>query len=251
MIQVNGWAQDYVNLLFKNRGFDPEKEEVFEVIETQWENWKRLLVQSGLNADKSLADDVAYEFSTKRVIGGAPRIFEHFADFVLGKPKQVREFEAAKYTVRENVRCDFCDGRGVVMIPMTRERDGITQTHDKAFKCECEASMPYSSLILASAEMLEFARRSIKARNRELSTWAEANGLDESRPAEFRRRWAKMFTAKSIFSDSNKNTPRFNSEAEHEESDADEREIVVASIPDDRAMALAAYTDGDERGWDF
>ena len=252
MIYVNGWVKDYVNALFKSRGYDPEKEEVFETIENQWENWKRLMVQSGLNADKGVAEDVAYEFSTKRVMGGASRIFEHFADYVLSKPKKVREFEAAKYTVRENVQCDICEGRGVVMIPVTcTAKDGIERTEKRGYKCECEASIPYSSITMASPDMLDLACKEVRLRDQELSAWSAANGLDESDPAEYRRQWARMFSAKPLFANSAKDRPRTGRDKPAEESTTREREVVKAGIPDEREMALAAYDDGDERGWDF
>ena len=252
MIHVNGWVKDYVNSLFKSRGYDPEKEEVFDVIENQWDNWKRLMVQSGLNADKGVAEDVAYEFSTKRVMGGASRIFEHFADYVLSKPKKVREFESAKYVIRENVRCDICEGRGVVMIPVKEiTRAGLERTEERGYKCECEAAIPYSSIPAASPEMLGFACREVRRRDQELAGWSAANGLDESDPVEYRRQWAQLFSARPLFTIQAKDGPRTGRDKPVEESTTREREVVRAGIPSDREMAMAAYTDGDERGWDF
>lgn len=203
MITVNDWVKPYVESLFKRRGYNPEKEEVFDIVEEQWTDWKRLVVQSGLNSDKNLADDVAYEFSTKRVVGGAGRIFEHFADFVLGKPKQVREFIEDKYRVKSNVKCQNCDGRGVVIVPITQTVDGEDRTSNRAFKCECEASVAYSSLQMASPQMLEWAKRKIGEDNQRLYEWSRINGLDESNPAEYRSRWAGLFTRVT-----NKNRPR-------------------------------------------
>jgi len=203
MVTVNDWVKPYVESLFKKRGYSPEKEEVFDVVEEQWTDWKRLLVQSGLNSDKNLADDVAYEFATKRVIGGAARIFEHFADFVLGKPKQVRESIEDKYRVKSNVKCQRCDGRGVVIVPITQTIDGEDRTSQRAFKCECEASMAYASLQMATPEMLDYAKRKNGEENQRLYEWSRANGLDESNPPEYRSRWAGLFTLAT-----NKNRPR-------------------------------------------
>ena len=193
-ITVNAWVNDYVYRLFQDRGFRAN-EEITDLVEDQWSNWKRLMVKSGLNADQAMADDVAFEFSTKRVMGGANRIYEHFADFVLGKPAivtTVHERETDKYKPRQ-VACNYCDGRGVVMVPMERYRDDELRRDLRAFKCACEASAPYAGITPATEEMLAWAKKELGIQRQRLYEWSRQFGLDESNPAEFKRQWCAMF----------------------------------------------------------
>lgn len=221
----SAWAMEYIKALFWARGYDPETDDNAKVIESQWPNWKRLLVQTGLMRDQVTAEDVAYEFSKVIVRGSAARIFEHFADFVQKRPQPVREFEAAKYSLKSNVGCEFCDGRGVVMIPVSFTRRN-QEVHDRrAYRCTCEAAGPYVSLIQASDEMLKFARCELGQRREQLCQWSKAYGLNEDNPEEYRRGWTKVMQ--------NLRSGTF--------------QTVPAHL-DPRNKAYEVYENGDERG---
>lgn len=174
-IVVNSFVRSYVEQIFVNKGYDPVlDEEVSKTFEAQWDHWKRFMVQSGLNADELLADDVAYEFATKRLVGGAARIFEHFAEFYKNRPKAVaaREFETQK--CYESETCQYCDGIGCVSVPV--EYKG--QTSNRSCACVCNNALKYAGVPVATGEMLRYVLQKQRQREVDLRMWCEARGLD-------------------------------------------------------------------------
>ena len=126
-IQVNSWVGEYVRGIFINRGYDPSDVETEKLIDVQYDNWKRLMVKSGMNKDESLAHEVAFEFSCKRLTGGVGKVFEQFAEFVNARPRAVVANEVAHQHDLKQAgleACDVCEGFGVVSIPMMEEGNG-------------------------------------------------------------------------------------------------------------------------------
>lgn len=174
-IVVNSFVRHYVEQVFINKGYDPVlDEEVSKTFEAQWDHWKRFMVQSGLNADERLADDVAYEFATKRLVGGAARIFEHFAEFHRNRPKAVAEREFAVQKVYESESCQYCDGFGCVSVPV--EFKGKTSRRSHA--CVCSNALKYAGVPVATSDMLRYVLREQRQREEHLRMWCEARGLD-------------------------------------------------------------------------
>lgn len=174
-IVVNSFVRGFVEQVFINKGYDPVlDEEVSKTFEAQWDHWKRFMVQSGLNADERLADDVAYEFATKRLVGGAARIFEHFAEFHRNRPKAVAEREFAVQKVYESESCQYCDGLGCVSVPV--EYKG--KTSNRSHACVCGNALKYAGVPVATGEMLRYVLRQQRQREENLRAWCEARGLD-------------------------------------------------------------------------
>ena len=174
-IVVNSFVRSFVEQIFINKGYDPVlDEEVSKTFEAQWDHWKRFMVQAGLNADEHFAENVAYEFATKRLVGGAARIFEHFADFVRNRPKAVAEHEIANQKGYESEECQYCDGIGCVSVPV--EYKG--QTSNRSFACVCNNALKYAGIQVASSEMLRYVLQKQRQREEDLRMWCEARGLD-------------------------------------------------------------------------
>ena len=126
-IQVNSWVYDYIEQLFVNRGYDPGDEEVEKVINAQQDNWNRFMVQKGLNKDEVLARDVAYEFSQKKLVTGAAKIFEQFAEFVASRPRAISDNETKNQNDLQHEgfeKCEVCEGKGAVSVPVFEEGMG-------------------------------------------------------------------------------------------------------------------------------
>lgn len=77
--------------------------------------------------------------------------------------------------------------------------------------------------------MLEWAKRKIGEDNQRLYEWSRINGLDESKPAEYRSRWAGIFTRVT-----NKNRPRLI-------SNESKRPIPMTRTERGRSKAGASY----------
>lgn len=126
-IQVNSWVNEYVRGIFIIRGYDPSEEDTNKVFELQYDNWKRLMVKSGLNKDETLANEVAFEFSCKRLTGNVGKVFEQFAEFVNSRPRAVIANEVAHQHDFKQAgleACDVCESFGMVSIPMMEDGNG-------------------------------------------------------------------------------------------------------------------------------
>ena len=174
-IVVNLFVRHYVEQIFVNKGYDPVlDEEVAKTFEAQWDHWKRFMVQSGLNADELLAENVAYEFATKRLVGGSARIFEHFAEFVKNRPKAVADHEFATQKGYESEECQYCEGIGAVVLPVVHK----DVTSDRAFACVCNNALKFSGVPTANSVALRYVLRRQREQEERLRMWCEARGLD-------------------------------------------------------------------------
>ena len=194
-IKVETWVATYVQQLFIQRGYDPNADDAAAaVFDAQWDNWKRLIVKTGLNNDRGMADDVAFEFSSKRVVGGAARIYETFADFVCGRPQPVREFQEARDHSKED--CDTCGNIGVIMVETARGQH--------AYGCRCMNAIKYAGIPKATPDQLAQAWREQREEADRLRTWAMDRGMDydgnlDDFRANFRRWFESAGTAKAMF----------------------------------------------------
>ncbi|CAB5207056.1 hypothetical protein UFOVP184_20 [uncultured Caudovirales phage] len=194
-VTVNDWVAEYVTQLFVNRGYDPSADEAAEnIVATQWPNWKRLIVKTGLNSDRQLAEDVAFEFASKRVQGGAARIYEFFADYVSGRPQPIREYQEERNLAGED--CDTCGNLGVIMAETSRGQC--------AFGCRCMNAMKYAGIPKASDDQLRSAWQDRRREADRLRSWAlergiEVDGTIEDFRADFRRWFESAGSAKAMF----------------------------------------------------
>lgn len=194
-ITVNDWVNDYVTLIFMNRGFDPSSDKaVTALIDSQWDNWKRLMVKSGLNSDRVLADNTAFDFASKRVTGGAAGIFPAFSALVTGLPTPEDTPITNRYYDKED--CDICGNAGVVMVATNRGKC--------AFGCQCMNAIKYAGTPKASDAQLDQSLRERRMELDRLRTWAFDRGiefdgtLDEFR-AGFRKWFESAGTTKAMF----------------------------------------------------
>lgn len=212
-VTVNGWVREYVFQLFVNRGYQQDDDETLAIVDAQWQNWKRLMVKHGLNADQGLAEEIAFEFGCKMVKGGAGRIFEHFAEFVAGRPRPVREKE---FQVQRpaGVYCPDCEDRGYIGVPMIAKSG---QKVDRTHRCHCLAGVKYAAFPEATPEMLDRVLQEREAENRRLGQWCLDRGIPVGPDAEFRRGFRKWVDAQggmtSIFKPVSAKKPVVNEEA--------------------------------------
>lgn len=194
-IKVNNWCGEYVRQLFINRGYDPVGDEkVADLIANQWEHWKRLLVKSGLNADRGLADEVAFGFAIKVVKGGPGRLLEAFAEFVLGRPQEVREAEQ-KQASEDHEDCEICERLGLVRFERVWvNSDGVEQVSGRSYRCRCRNSKKYPALPIATPQMLQEAINTVRRERDSAYNWCRINLIDPDATAEERaKQWRRWF----------------------------------------------------------
>jgi hypothetical protein len=194
-VTVNDWVNDYVTTIFLNRGFDPvDDKSVAALIDSQWDNWKRLMVKSGLNADRTLADDTAFEFASKRVTGGAAGIFPAFSALATGLPTPEIVPESNRAYDKED--CDTCGNVGVIMVATARGQ--------VSFGCKCMNAIKYAGIPKATPDQLAQAWREQREEADRLRTWAMDRGMDydgnlDDFRANFRRWFESAGTTKAMF----------------------------------------------------
>ena len=227
-IKPDPWVGPYVNRLFTTRGVSVE--EASEMIGLQWDNWKRLLAETGLMQSQKAANEVAYAFSQTRVVGGAGRIFEHFAAFVKQGTSAVREFHEERSAIPAGYSCDACEGMGVVMVPMENMKTG--EINDKAFSCTCDVGrVKFGGVPAALPEMLEFARRKNREEVNRLNHFLHSRGVQHG----------TGFTGML-----HKIHDHLRGKKQRE---IDEKRDLVHAEQCEAETSLLVYHNGDERGW--
>lgn len=246
---VPDWTLGYVKRLFSQRGYNATEDAVIELIEGQWHNWKRLLLETGLCHDRQTAEDTAFKFSTHKVIGGAGRIFENFAEYVQGKPKPVREFEESRFS-SDSQGCELCEGQGVIMAEVVNREGRIKNA---AFGCSCDRGRTiYGGIPQAAPEILDWRRSQVRTEKTLAMEYLKKVGCDPYQRIGFsefnkmiqevaridrKQGKAQLQTGKPIDLPSKDQSPNTrNSRAGFQEPSEDE-------------LALAVFENGDERGW--
>lgn len=253
--ELPGWANPFVQGLFSQRGFNPLSEEISGLIEGQWSNWKRLLIDSGLAHDRETAEQIAYKFASHKVIGGAGRIFENFAEFLNSKPKAVREFEESRYLAPVDSGCEICEGEGVVMAPVVN-REG--RQKNAAFGCSCQLGRTrYGGIPAATPEILEWKQGKNRAEREKDREYQKGLGLDPDKPvgfSEFNRKVQDVArNPPQIAQERLSGGQSIDSTCEAQSSiwrnswGSDGHPVPVEARED--SLALAIFENGEERGW--
>ncbi len=183
-IDVKEWVRDYVLSLYKSKGYDPANVAVAKIIEDSRNDWRRFMVKSGLNADQFLADEVAFEFRCKKLIGGAGHLFENFADFVNSRPRAVREVEFQQQTTQ--VECDICCGKGYEYV------EGVSRTgevKETPFRCTCFHGTKYASLNPMTPAMQNWVLQNRQAQSMTAERWCRDRGIETSSRSKFFPTW--------------------------------------------------------------
>lgn len=188
-IEVREWVGGFIESLYEFRGWRIESDEVASLLDRQGESWRRLMVQSGLNADQVRAEEVAFEFGKVKVIGGAGRLFESFASFLRQNPK-LGERAVNSPSALPPAFCEDCDNRGYLDVPMismkTKER------YTRAHKCSCLHGVKYAGLPAAMPEMIEEVWRLRGQETSRLGIWLKERNIPVGPDDEFRlafREW--------------------------------------------------------------
>lgn len=186
MITVNDWVIDYIDKIYERRGFN-----LAEITSSTWfplqvEGWKRLVVKTGINADKNMADDIAFEFAAIPCYK-AERVYEEFAVFVSKRPRSVRVHQEQKHMDSLVWKpCGICGGLGVLIVPVTRTKGGQTINMASTFRCECANSLKYLGVEQASPEMMTWGRKQERIADERHAEWIRLQGGDITRDSETR-----------------------------------------------------------------
>lgn len=253
--ELPGWANPFVQGLFSQRGFNPLSEEISGLIEGQWSNWKRLLIDSGLAHDRETAEQIAYKFASRKVIGGAGRIFENFADFVNSKPREVREFEESRFSQPVESGCEICEGTGTVRYPVSK-RDGRTEFC--RFGCTCLLGRTrFGGIPAATPEVMAWARHQNGIELTKAREYLKSLGFDPDKPptfSEFNRVLQRRpRNPPQIAQDRITGVGSVDSSSEAQSSiwrnswGTDGHPVPVEVRED--SLAVAIFENGDERGW--
>lgn len=218
-LEVEEWVKDFVFALFAKRGYVDSESKA--VVNAQWDNWKRLMIESGLAQNKKAADEAAWEFAFSEIKGGKGKIFEAFASFLAKKPSSVREMEEARQQVPQGFSCRVCDGMGVVMREVVRTSDG--RLKNAAFACTCDIGrLRYGGLQMIDSDIADEIRAGQKKEFALACNWLEERGM--SKETTFAEFWRNLRL----------NTPI-------------KRNTRPEAI--DRSLQLEIYNNGDERGY--
>jgi hypothetical protein len=184
VIQVNGWVIGYIEQLYLQRGFEIDALMELAWFPLQLENWKRLLVKTGLNADELMAIDVAFEFSAVTCYK-PERLYEEFAAHMSKRPRAVREHQESKASDSLGWRpCGTCGGIGAIIAPIHQTKDGVTRAGTSTFRCDCPNSIRYSSIPMASPDMMQWSREQERLQDRRTANWYADLGGDVTRDSE-------------------------------------------------------------------
>lgn len=218
-LEVEVWVKDFVFALFAKRGYVDSESKA--VVNAQWDNWKRLMIESGLAQNKKAADEAAWEFAFSEIKGGKGKIFEAFASFLAKKPSSVREMEESRQQVPQGFSCRVCDGMGVVMREVVRTSDG--RLKNAAFACTCDIGrLRYGGLQMIDSDIADEIRAGQKKEFALACNWLEERGM--SKETTFAEFWRNLRL----------NTPI-------------KRNTRPEAI--DRSLQLEIYNNGDERGY--
>lgn len=249
---VPEWTLGYVKRLFSQRGYNATEDAIIELIEGQWHNWKRLLLETGLCHDRQTAEDTAFKFSTHKVIGGAGRIFENFADYLQSKPQPVRELEENRTSV---AGCELCENTGVIMAEVVNREGRIKNA---AFGCHCEKGRTcFAGITQATAGVIENRKWQIANQNQNDRDYLQGLGFDPDKPLRFRDLF-RSITKKPVkpahvavaefrqHRSGNSSVKTNGSNAGNAGAVSGDSDIWAES---DDQTALLVYQNGDERGW--
>ena len=250
-------AKAYAIRVIKAKGYDPAKAaDVADVFALQWPFWKELIQKHRLGDDEKRAEHLLTSFATKTVIGGVAKILETFAAHLDAQPKQGGSPDWTQ-AGREWAECCFCDGRGVVSeIPCRIVRRGEVIERAYSFACVCDGGKRFAGMKIAEDWMLNFARDRKQAEIASVPTTLERYGIDpnadpQTRARQFHAAFTRMkqdvasrkATAKNV----RPSVPRSVEEARAAMSLVRATKTKPAEKIDPERMALAAFTNGDER----
>lgn len=184
MITVNDWVIDYIDKIYERRGFNMAEITSTTWFELQVEGWKRLVVKTGINSDKNMADDIAFEFAAIACYK-PERVYEEFAEFVSKRPRSVRVHQEQKHMDSLKWKpCGICGGLGVLIVPVTCTKGGKTTSMTSTFRCECINSLKYLGVEQASPEMMTWGRQQERIADEKHANWIKLQGGDITRDSE-------------------------------------------------------------------
>ena len=203
--------------------------------------WKHLIERCRLNGRqvRAIISEVAGEHD--KLTG--PQVFEQFSKAAFAYVA-IRKEQAQEQTGKRD--CAYCRGTGFA--PIYNPKNPATTA---SVICLCDAGNQQHERISTSKNpiKMKFARLDSETRSavmlfhahetERLEQWQKERGLDMADAEEFRRKFKSRYLAKlpALFNP----VPKLAKNAE------------VGGLPatvDEREMALAAYHNGDERGWE-
>jgi len=227
MITVNDWVIDYIDKIYERRGFD-----MAEITSSSWfalqvEGWKRLVVKTGINSDKNMADDIAFEFAAIACYK-PERVYEEFAEFVAKRPRSIRVHQEQKHMDSlEWKPCGICGGLGVLIVPVTCTKNNQVTERTSTYRCECTNSLKYLGIDQASPEMIFWGRQQERIADEKHAEWIKLLGGDITRDSE-----KKLLSIARAALRKYKNVTPFSSNA------SDKRSVVIQENSQNQMEAL-------------
>jgi hypothetical protein len=172
----------FVKELFVSLGFESQ---AGEVIAAQSESWHWLFENNNLTDYMDLAVQYRNLFGLQKV-SDPYKVVALFAKFIKDNPTVAALYfeDRLKY-----IECDYCEGHGVVMIPMIG-RDNVERS--KAFRCTCtKGKIQYAGLPEPTEEMLKWRLFENRRELQKAREYLQGLGLDPDR-STFADMWKKL-----------------------------------------------------------
>lgn len=230
--------------------------EVMTVFDLQLPSWQALFAKHHFAANESHAEHMLTSFGHREVKGGPGKVLETFAAHLEAQPKQGGSPDWTQ-NGREWADCCFCDGRGIVSnIPCRVARRGETVDREYSFACVCDRGKFFGTMKRAEDWMLNFARDRKQAEIDRVVPNLKRYGIDPNadaptRAKQFRaaiqRMKQQIATRAATSRTASPSIPRDVDEARAALSLARAAKTKPVEKLDPERMALAAFTNGDER----
>jgi hypothetical protein len=178
--------QMQIQEVFAFFGFEAEYE---AVANAQLDSWYWFFERNNFTDFPALFEQYRNLFYSQKVTDPY-KLMIMFGRFIKENPTVASVFfeDRLKY-----VECDYCEGHGVVMIPVIG-RDHIERP--KAFRCCCaKGKIQFAGIPEPTEEMMEWRIRENRRENQKARVYLQGLGLDPDR-CTFADMWKKLQTAR-------------------------------------------------------
>lgn len=277
MIDDNDFEpMDYVSRIMKAKGYDVhETDEHADIFELQWPAWRDLLTRYRIGDDISRAEQLLTTFMQRELRGGPTRVLESFAAHLDSQPKATGSPDWTAEASRLDSECDACESRGVVSgIPVVTWLNGQRVERVYSFACVCRLADRFPGMRRADDWMIDFARRRTLAERDRLLRWRRERDAEGDTIADFRGGFRLWLERQKLHREHEKKSPARTWQPSGAMAHAHRKLADVRTTPMSEAakraamnaarngrraldppdhlnpdrLALAALTDGDERG---
>lgn len=171
--------------VMRAKGYDPIHDmDAGDIFVIQRKYWIDLFQKYRLEVSEDRRNDLLNGFAKRAFIGGAGKVFEAFAAYVVSRASQ--DQQGPDWTNTGNADCGYCENRGIVSnVPVMSETGRFDGVRLYSFACVCDRGRAFGGMPIASDWMLQFAARRSGQERERLRQWRRDNDCDEDTRTRF------------------------------------------------------------------